>query len=83
MKYYILKINDKMVRSHELYAYDFEDTNLYCSFTEDINLAEKYTESEYLKETGEIMYILGYLRNYNSVDIDTKIESWEFISVDL
>lgn len=87
MKYYVLKINGKMVRKHRIDQWrDYDgqgSVDMYCTYTDDINLAEKYTKKEIQSNTGEAMYVITYLTEYSLVDGVVEIEDWDFVEVEL
>lgn len=86
MKYYVLKINGRMVRKHDIEQggdCDGAYVAMYCEYTDDINLAEKYTKKEIQSNTGEAMYVITYLTEYSLVDGVVEIEDWEFVEVEL
>ncbi|MGL6185679.1 MAG: hypothetical protein ACRC1T_09905 [Clostridium chrysemydis] len=88
MKYYVLKINNKMVRKQEITQerdYDgYESVDLWAEFTDDLNLAYKFTHDEFFNNTGDIKYIRMYLEGgYNTVNMKEKIEQYCFEVVDL
>ncbi|MGL4425072.1 MAG: hypothetical protein ACRCZ0_08325 [Cetobacterium sp.] len=85
MKYYLLKINGKIVRKSEIVQYD-AGVDMYCTFTDDVNLAEKFTseEVENTLEWGVVHYIKQYLNDFDWIN-DLKnleaIESYEFVEI--
>lgn len=86
MKYYVLKINNKMVRKHEISQdwCDGEcDVNMFCTYTDDINLAEKFTHKEIMENLGDIKYLRTYFNEFEYVDGKTKIEDYDFVEVNL
>lgn len=82
MKYYILSINNKMVRKHTI-VYDEYESNMFCSFTDDVNLAEKYTRKELMNGISEVIELKNYLDEYGYYDRVTEIEDYNFIEVEL
>lgn len=75
MKYYILSINNKMVRKHTI-VYDEYESNMFCSFTDDVNLAEKYTRKELMNGISEVIELKNYLDEYGYFDRVTEIEDY-------
>ncbi|MGL5458961.1 MAG: hypothetical protein ACRDBY_05050 [Cetobacterium sp.] len=82
MKYYILSINNKMVRNHTI-VQDNSESNMFCSFTDDVNLAEKYTRKELMNGISEIIELKNYLDDYGYINGSTISEDYDFIEVEL
>lgn len=87
MKYYALKINNQLVRKVEIIQdrdYDgAERVDMYCSFTDDLNLACKFTREEMLNNDGGIQYIKMYFDEFETINGFTKIDSYDFVEVEL
>lgn len=90
MKYYVLKINNKFVRKFEVIQdrdYDGNiDIDMWCQFTDDLNLAYKFTYDEFIKNEGDIKHARMYFDDYfatNMVNKDEHIDTYEFIEVNM
>ena len=56
---------------------------MFCTYTDDINLAEKYTQKEIMENLGDVKYLKTYFDEFEYVDGKTKIEDYDFVEVDL
>lgn len=85
MLYYILNINGKNIRNFRISGGGiFNEPMMWVEYTDDLNLAYKFTHDEFFNNTGDIKYIRMYLEGgYNTVNMKEKIEQYCFEVVDL
>lgn len=80
MKYYIIKINNQIVREYGL-NYELKGDYL-VSFTEDLNLAIKWTKEEIGSYDGELAKDIEDTKD-STINGGIKIDSLELIEVEL
>lgn len=91
MKYYVLKINNKIVRH-----FHFENENteigdgmyidpwyLVCEFTDDLNLAFKFSEEELSNRHGYVSDIKNYFQGEDFVNDYEIVKNYSFEEIHL
>lgn len=91
MKYYILKINNKIVM---YFHFENESTEikdgmyidswyLECEFTDDLNLAFKFTEEELLDTRSRVSDIKNYFKSEDFINDCEIVKNYSFEEIHL
>lgn len=87
MKYYALKINNKFVRKFEVIQdreYDGNiDVDMWCQFTDDLNLAFKFIEEELSNRHGYVSDIKNYFQGEDFINDCEIVKNYSFEEIHL
>ena len=83
MKYYMLEINGNLVRSSKITQYTAWKADLFCNYTEDLILTEKFTSEEVERTKGKVKALTEYFEEFKYVGGSTPIVSWSFVEIKL
>lgn len=82
MIYYVLNINGKNIRNFRMDGGGiFSKSMLWVEYTDDLNLAYKFTRKEVMESLGDIKNIINYLNTCKEIDGVVEIKDWSLVEV--